>query len=116
MIGFDIQEVERIKEPEKLLEKIALPDEIAYIKKFKQDFKMHVASLWSSKEAVFKSLDLSEGEISYKDIEIFHKESGKPEVKLFGKAKIHFQNLKLKKIEISISHQKNIVGAVVVVE
>lgn len=116
MIGFDLQEVERLKNPEKLLEKIATAEEISYIQKFKQDFKMHIAALWACKEATFKALNLSEGEISYKEIELLHLDNGRPKIILHGKAKTHFEKMGLKKIDISISHQKNIVGAVVIVD
>lgn len=113
MIGFDLQETKKLKNEERLLEKIALESEIAYIKKFKKDIKERTASLWAVKEAVFKALDIGAGEISYKEIELCHKESGAPYIKLHGKA---LKKFKGKKIEISISHQKNVVGAVAVVE
>ncbi len=113
MIGFDLQEVGKIKDAQKLLEKIALPEEKAYIQKFKCDFDMRVASLWAVKEAVFKAMKLSEGDISYKEIELCHNESGRPYVVLFGSAKKHFENCDYKSIDVSISHQKSVVGAVV---
>lgn len=113
MIGFDLQEVAKLKNPKALLEKIALESEKAYIEKFKCDFDMRVASLFSAKEAVFKALDVREGEISYKEIEICHKENGRPFVRLHGKANARFEELKAEVIDISISHQKTIVGAVV---
>lgn len=114
MIGFDLQEVKRIKNEDKLLEKIALQSEIDYIQKFKER-KERVATLWAVKEAVFKALDISAGEISFKEIELCHKENGSPFVRLFGRALEIFEK-KFKKIEISISHQKNIVGAVAICE
>lgn len=110
MIGIDLQEVARVRFPEKLLQKIALPSEIDYIHKFSTDFKMRVASLWAVKEAVFKALDIKQGEIFFKDIELCHKDSGAPYVKLHGKAKELFDG----QIEISLSHQKSVVGAVAV--
>ena len=113
MIGFDLQEVSRIKNEDKLLEKIALENEIAYIDKFAKNRKEKVATLWAVKEAVFKALDISSGEISFKEIELSHKDSGVPIVKLTGKALKRFEELKGKEINVSISHQKNIVGAVV---
>lgn len=115
MIGYDLQEVKEIKNPQKLLEKIALESEVAYIQKFKCNFQERVASLWSVKEAVFKALDVSEGDISYNEIELCHKENGAPFVRLYGKAKSRFESLNAKKIELSISHQKNVVGCVVVI-
>ncbi len=112
MIGIDLQEVERIKQPEILLEKIALQSEKDYIAKFKCNFQMRVASLWAFKEAVFKALGVSEGEISFKEIELCHKENGAPYAKLSGKA---LEILQGRTIEISISHQPNVVVAIAIV-
>lgn len=112
MIGIDLQEVEKIKDPEKLLDKIALQSEKDYIAKYKCGFKMRVATLWALKEAVFKALGAREGEISFKEIELVHKESGEPYVNLFGKA---LKCLNGRKVEVSISHQQSVVGAVAIV-
>ena len=116
MIGFDLQEVAKIKDTEKLLQKIALDGEIAYIKKFKCDFAVHVATLWAVKEATYKALGVKEGEISYKEIELCHKDSGQPFLVLHGKTKDIFDAHGFKKLDISISHQPSIVGAVVLAE
>ncbi len=117
MIGFDLQEVERLQSVEEaLLKKIALPSEVKYISKFKCDLTMHVASLWAVKEATFKALDVGEGEISYKEIELCHKKNGRPFLQLHGKAKARFDELGGKEIDVSISHQKTVVGAIVQIE
>ena len=116
MIGFDLLETKRIKDADKLLGKIALEGEIAYIERFAKQKKEKTASLWAVKEAVFKALDIKEGDISYKEIELCHKESGAPFIKLHGKAQKRFKELKAEKIEVSISHQKSVVGAVVVID
>lgn len=113
MIGFDLQEVAKIKDAEKLLQKIALEGEIAYIKKFRCDFSMRVAALWAVKEATFKALDVKEGDISFKEIELCHKDSGRPYLVLYGKAKSVFESKGLKELDVSISHQQSVVGAVV---
>ena len=115
MIGFDLQKVDRIENGDKLLQKIALESEVEYIQKFAKKQKEKIATLWAVKEATFKALDISSGEISFKEIELCHKESGAPFVKLYGKAQERFEALKAKKIEISISHQEDIVGAVVLI-
>ena len=113
MIGFDLQEVKKIKDENKLLSKIALQSEIDYIESFAKNKKERVATLWAVKEATFKALDIKSGDISFKEIELCHKASGAPFVKLSGKAKQFFDE-KFSKIELSISHQKNVVGAVVI--
>ncbi|MBR1890724.1 MAG: 4'-phosphopantetheinyl transferase superfamily protein [Clostridia bacterium] len=116
MIGFDLQETSRIKNEDKLLAKIALESEIAYINRFAKQKKERTASLWSVKEAVFKSLDVCEGDISYKEIELCHKESGAPYIKLYGKALKRLKELGGEKVEVSISHQKNVVGVVAIIK
>ena len=113
-VGIDFQETKRIKNEDKLLEKIALPEEVAYIQKFARSKKERVASLWAVKEATFKALDTKAGEISFKEIELSHKDSGAPYLKLFGKAKKRFETLG-KQIEVSISHQKSGVVAIVII-
>lgn len=115
MIGFDLQKVDRIENGDKLLHKIALESEIEYIQKFAKNQKEKIATLWVVKEATFKALDISSGGISFKEIELCHKESGAPFVKLHGKAQERFESLNAKNIEISISHQEDIVGAVVLI-
>ncbi len=112
MIGFDLQEVERVKDAEKLLEKIALEGELTYIRKFKCGLKMRAASLWSVKEAVFKALGISSQEISFKEIELAHKSTGQPYIILHGQAKAIFEKKGYHTIEVSISHQPSVVGAV----
>ena len=114
MIGLDLEHIDRIKEPLKLLQKIATEPEICYIQKFKNQ-KEKVATLWAVKEAVFKSLDVSAGEISFKEIELLHKENGEPIIKLSGKAKEALEKLGGKEVQISISHTVDIVGAVAIV-
>lgn len=111
MIGIDIQQV-KIKDADKLLKKIALDAEKDYINKFKCDFEMRVASLWAVKEAAFKALDIEKDDLSYLEVELCHKESGKPYLKFHGKAKAL---VKGKKVDVSISHQKDVVVAVVLV-
>ena len=54
MIGLDLEHISRIKNEEKLLEKIATFKEISYIQGFKNK-KEKVATLWAVKEATFKA-------------------------------------------------------------
>ncbi len=115
MIGFDLQEVEMVKDEEKLLQKIALQGEIEYIHRHKCNIKMRVASLWAVKEAVFKALGFKAEDVSYKEIELCHKDSGQPYIVLHGNLKKRFEDQGFCKIEISLSHQKSVVGAVCLV-
>lgn len=111
MIGIDLENINRFDD-DKILRKIALEGEIAYINRFKNR-QEKIASLWTVKEACFKALDVSAGEISYKEIELCHKDNGAPYLILHGKAKECFEKLGGEKIELSISHTKDTVCAVV---
>ena len=113
MIGFDLENIKRIKNIDKLLGKIANDSEIAYINKFKNK-QEKVATLWTIKEAVFKAFDVMAGSFSYKDIELKHNENGTPIISLHGKAKEIFEDKGFKNIQISLSHTKDVVGAVVI--
>lgn len=113
MIGFDLLEVDKIEDEDKLLKRIAQDCEIEYIQKFQRDKKQRVASLWAVKEAVFKALQADKGEFSFKEIVLHHKDNGAPYVELLKNAKKCFDKRGAKQIFVSISHQKNVVGAVV---
>ena len=103
MVGVDILETERVKkalQKDNFLKSICLESEIEYINRFKEKAE-HVAGFFVAKEAVMKALEKCD-KIMFLDIEIKHKETGKPYVVLHGEAKKIFQESKAKNIEISI--------------
>ena len=110
MIGFDIEHISKVKDDVRLLEKIATEREKEYVLRFKNK-KEKVASLWVVKEAVFKCLDVKCEKVAFKDIELMHEENGKPYVVLHGNALALANG---RKVEISLSHTKDIVGAVAI--
>ncbi len=108
-VGIDQEKISRMSQ--KLLDKIATEQEKEYVYSFKKNFKQHIASLWTAKEAVIKILGKN---IGFLDIEIIHDIYGKPFVKLLGEAKNIFENAGLSEIDISITHTDEIATAVVI--
>ncbi len=110
-MGVDIIEISRIKNSiqkysGKFEERVFTPKEINYCRSKADPFK-HFAARFAAKEAVLKSLGtgMAQG-ISWKDMEILNQESGRPILSLTGKGRELFNSLKLKDIQISISHDK----------
>ena len=108
--GVDIIETNRISLEEKFISRIANEKEIEYLLTYtnNQARRESLAGLWAVKEAIFKALGLGrDSGVTFKNIEIFHEQSGRPYVKLNGIALETFVSLNLTEIEVSISHTKN---------
>lgn len=111
-IGCDIIKIERIANILKEKEKIFTENEIAYCEDH-IDSLVHYASLFSAKEAVIKALDIDANyKFSYNEVEINHRESGRPYVKFLGNASKYFKNIKVD-ISISNEHDYAIANAIV---
>ncbi len=115
--GIDIIEVERIKEAilemeDSFLNKIYTEKEIEYCNKSEIMKYQHFAARFAAKEAVFKSISKyidGREDALWKDIEVVNIESGKPEInvdKLTKNMAKTANNIKLKNVDISISHIK----------
>ncbi len=110
--GIDIIEVGRIKKSiqrysDRFEQKVFTQKEIDYCHS-QADPAKHFAARFSVKEAVFKCFGTGiTGGVLWKDIEVDKQESGQPVLKLYGKGKQLFDQLNLKSIHISITHDKN---------
>ena len=108
--GTDIIEISRIKESiekygETFLGRIYSDREREYCEKKCKVKYQHYAARFASKEAVSKMFGTGfNGTFDWKDVEIINDESGKPQVNLYNGAKKIFEEQKLQKIDISISH------------
>ncbi|MEO0275496.1 MAG: holo-ACP synthase [candidate division WOR-3 bacterium] len=107
-IGIDIVNIDRIKKlyekyGERFLKKVFTDEEIKYSLE-RKNFINHLAGRFAAKEAFLKAIGtgLSKG-ISLKDVEV-RREKGAPYLNLYGKAKEMLGN---KKVEISITHDKD---------
>jgi len=120
-IGIDHLEIARIRKilqerKEKFLQRIFRDKEIRYCEG-KKDKYQHYAARFAAKEAVYKALSQTGNEgIEWKDIEVVNNRQGKPEIRLHNNALDLARKLKVSKIFLSISHNKDSAICQVVVE
>ncbi|HEX7469542.1 MAG TPA: holo-ACP synthase [Verrucomicrobiae bacterium] len=120
-IGIDIIEVARIqasfeKFGERFVNRILLPDEIAYCLSHKKPAPF-LAVRFSAKEAISKAFGTGIGsQLSWQDMEVRRKESGEPFVILHGNGEKLFAARGAKRLLISLSHTQNYATAVAVLE
>jgi holo-[acyl-carrier protein] synthase len=118
-IGIDIIEVARIASSyerfgEKFVNRILLPDEIAYCLTHKNPAPF-LAVRFAAKEAISKAFGTGIGaSLGWQDIEIRRKESGEPFVVLHGKGQRLFEMRGAKQLLVSLSHTENYAAATAV--
>ena len=105
--GVDIIEISRIRKMvnhwgKRFLERIYTEKELQ-ICKGRPD---RLASRFAGKEAVMKALGTGARGISWREIEIDSEPSGKPVVKLHGKARLKADSLGLNELVISLSDSR----------
>lgn len=119
MIGIDCIDIERVDKSDEFLQKIARDGEIEYIQKsFCESLRLQrTGALFCVKEAVMKALEMGKNSgVVFKDIELCHEDSGKPFVKLHGKALEKFNMCFANRtIEISLSHTPIVAMAVAII-
>ena len=119
--GIDIIEVERIKNSiqkysDRFKKKIFTQKEIDYCHS-QADPAKHFAARFTVKEAVLKCFGTGmTGGILWKDIEVDKLNSGQPVLNLYGNGKELFNQLNLKHIHISITHDKTYAAAHAIAE
>ena len=119
--GIDIIEVARIaasyeKFGERFVNRILLPDEIAYCLKHKNPAPF-LAARFAAKEAISKAFGTGIGAaLGWQDMEIRRKESGEPFVVLHGKGRELFAARGAKRLLVSLSHTDNYAAATAVLE
>ena len=119
--GIDIIEVARIalsyeKFGERFVNRILLPDEIAYGLSHKNPAPF-LAARFAAKEAISKAFGTGIGSaLSWQDMEIRRKDSGEPFVVLHGKGKELFASRNAKQLLISLSHTQNYAAATAMLE
>jgi|SRR5580704_11773543 holo-[acyl-carrier protein] synthase len=119
--GIDIIEVARIavsyeKFGGRFVNRILLPDEIAYCLRHKNPAPF-LAARFAAKEAISKAFGTGIGAaLGWQDMEIRRQESGKPFVILYGKGRELFEARGAKQLLVSLSHTQNYAAATAVLE
>ena len=107
-IGIDIIEIARIKKTigrwgGHFLHRVYSEPELRLCRKKPSS----LAARFAGKEAVIKALGIQTKGISWKDIEVLSEPSGKPLVRLHGKAQKQANSLGLDNLAISLSHSRD---------
>ncbi len=116
-IGIDIVKIERV---EKALDRWGnrFVNRVLRVDELKRDITpSFVASRFAAKEAVVKALGTGfSGGIGFKEIEIYGQQGSPPGVRLYGNARERCKGLGVSHIHLSLSHEKDIACAMVILE
>jgi holo-[acyl-carrier protein] synthase len=119
-VGIDMIEVDRMsasmKKESGFREMVFSDNEVAYCQPKANRFE-HYAARYAAKEAFFKALgtDWMDG-TAFNEVEIINDEQGKPVMGFLGLTAITIKKLKLKNIQVSLTHLQSMASAVVIIE
>jgi holo-[acyl-carrier protein] synthase len=119
--GVDIAETVRIEQGLKrhgnrFIQRLFTAQESAYCDRFKNRAERYAAR-FAAKEAAFKALGTGWRDgVRWRDVEVTHQPSGKPELVLSGRAAELARKLGVTHIEVSLSHSDRYVVAQVIFE
>jgi len=107
LVGVDLVEIERIERAcrrwgERFKAKVFTPEELRLC----NGQISCLAARFAAKEAVAKALGTGVGPISWREVEILGDDSGKPYLRLHGKALAKAQELGIKGWSISLAHSR----------
>ena len=113
--GIDLIEIERIQKAldrhgERFLKRIYTPAEL----QIARGSAPELAARFAAKEAASKALGTGIGPVSWRDIEIVNQPSGKPVLRLSGRAKTIAQAQGFDTWSVSLTHSRGMAAAVVV--
>ena len=123
--GIDLIEIERIQKAldrhgDRFLERIFSEGELERINRFKSRqvnprvIAAELAARFAAKEACSKALGTGIGPVSWKEMEVFNEPSGKPTIRLSGKAAKIASKLGYTSWSVSLTHSQEMAAAVVV--
>lgn len=120
--GFDLTALSRIKallekHGERFLARILTADELAALPAEPARRVAYAAGRWAAKEAAVKALGsgFSAG-IGFHDVEVVTLEGGRPKLRLHGRAAELAAEKGIRTLHISLSHERDMAGAMVILE
>jgi holo-[acyl-carrier protein] synthase len=118
--GIDIIDVARIAEKigreAGFRELVFSGQEIDYCQKQAFPYE-HYAARFAAKEAFFKALGTGWlNGTAFNEIVVVHNEKGQPQIQLAAETAVTLASWNISRIHVSLSHQKNIATAIVIVE
>lgn len=120
-VGIDIININRINRlfslySVKFAKRILSNKEFIVLKK-KKNKSRFLAKCFATKEAIVKAFGIGfQKGINFSQFEIYNNSLGKPKIRCFKQALILYKNLKIKKIHVTITDEKNYVCAFVILE
>jgi holo-[acyl-carrier protein] synthase len=120
-IGTDLAEVDRIEQSivrfgDRFINRIYTPDEIAYVT-LKANRYERYAARFAAKEAGMKALGTGWiSGIGFLDFEVANLSSGRPILKLHGRAAEYAAELGARHVHLSLTHTATMAMAVVILE
>lgn len=119
-IGVDILEINRMEKilarDTRFIQRVFTDEEIAYCDA-KARKSQHYAARFTAKEAFFKAMGSGwRNGLSWKEVWVDNDELGKPEIRINGGTRHHFQKRGFRRIHISVSHTREYATAVVIIE
>ncbi len=120
-VGIDLVEIGRIegairKWGDRFLNRVYSPDEIDYCRRHAFP-PQHFAARFAAKEAFLKSLGIGIfREVAFSEVEVCVRATGKPELRLHGRAGDLMTVKKVSAVHLSLSHSDRYATAVVILE
>jgi holo-[acyl-carrier protein] synthase len=119
-LGADLAEVDRIQKAierygDRFLRRIFTPGEIAYVTR-KANQSERYAARFAAKEAGMKALGTGAVGVRWQDFEVANLASGKPTLRLHGRAAQVAEQLGVRGVTLSLTHTRGMALAVVVLE
>ena len=121
-LGLDLVSLPRMERSlerfgDRLLERVLTPVERAALPAASGPRTAYVAARFAAKEAAVKALGTGFAEgVSMRDVEVLRLPSGRPELRLSGAAARRAEELGVKAVHVSLTHERDVAGAVVVLE